>query len=287
MPALTHSLLVLSSLLAADPSPVADGAPLSAAIRDLLDAPPPAAALARSPSWESVDFRPVGGDCGCKPPDPCAGPWSGEIGAAFSLESGNNDLFDLHVDAKAAYTRGPSTWSGKVDYHYGEREGEETADHWHGELRYDHKFTALSYAFAQALFERDEISGQDYRIHGLAGYGRVLWQRKDMELKGEVGGGLVVEKYRGSPETVDPSAYAGLDFCKQWGDGSKLTAELDFLPNLGDWDLTGLTLDVDYSKPLAGKLSLTIGLRIEHILDPPGDRESTDVFFDVGLRWSF
>ncbi len=283
---LHHAVLGAISL---KPDAIQSHQPVLAAPSDLLrlttHTPPPAPARVERTGIATDAW--LTSDCGCEPKDPAACPWSGHAGLALSLAEGNTEKFDIFADVHVAYERGPSKVLGELDYKYGESRGERTADHWHGKLRYDHAINALSYAFVQTLFERDEVAEQDYRIHGLVGYGRKLYRTKVSELKAELGGGVVWERYSGRKETADPSAYLGLDYCHKWADGSALNAGIDYLPNLNNYDLTAVIFDARYTKPLSGKLDLVVGLRIEHTIDPPGAVEDTDLFLNVGIRVKF
>lgn len=286
---LRHEVL---GALVLGPQALASHPPAPAGPADLVllaEATAPAPVARDRPAARAAPDVWLVGSCGCEPTaaDPCASPWSGHAGLALGLAEGNTEKLDVFADAHVAYARGASKVLGEADYKYGESRGTRTADHWHGKVRYDHAIGPRSYAFAQALFERDELAGQEYRIHGLAGYGRKVWQTRRAELKAEVGAGAVWERYLARARTFSPSAYAGLDFCRRWEDGGELTASLDYLPNLEDHGLSSLILDARYTRPLSGTLDLVIGLRVEHTLEPPAGVEETDLFLNLGLRVKF
>jgi putative salt-induced outer membrane protein YdiY len=211
-------------------------------------------------------------------------PWTFEIGLGLSLAKGNSDHFDLHVDGLAAYERGTWALKNKAAFTYGESDGTRSAENWHTEHRVDKEFGGCNYFFAQVNFDRDELADLEYRFTGLGGVGRTLLEGPNGFLKAEVGGGAVYEKRLAMPSTTSPSLYVGVDAERTWADGSKLTVEYDFVPNLSDFDLSFMFWDVKYAKPLCAELDLTIRLRLDYVLEPPAPTESLDILLAVGLQ---
>jgi putative salt-induced outer membrane protein YdiY len=249
-----------------------EAADLREAIDAALVAPVPGARLVRD------DVHPVGGA------GEAQDPWTFELGVALSLTRGNSDKFDLLVDGKAVYETTRWIVKNEATFVYGTSEGDKTAEAWHTEHRVDRKFSERTYAFVEGHFDRDEPADLEYRITGLAGVGRVLGKGPRGSLKAEIGGGVAHEKRVGLPETTDPSAYFGIDYVYKWADGSRLTVEYDFIPNLSDFDLSRMTWDVKFGKPLCEEIDLQITLRVDYVFEPPAPVESWDVILGVGLR---
>ena len=272
------TILVLSSLLIAAAAARAEEAvDLRDAIDAALDVPADAPRLQRRDAPAS-DLYAIGGAGEPK------SPWRIEFGVALSLTSGNSEKFDLLVDGKAVYETPRWIVKNKATFVYGTSEGDKTAEAWHTTHRVDRKFSALTYAFVKGAFDRDEPAELEYRLTGLAGVGRVLGKGPRGSLKAEIGGGVTHEKREGLPETTDPSAYLGVDFEYEWPDGSRLTIEYDFVPNLSDFDLSVMTWDVNYGKPLCEEVDLQITLRIDYVFEPPAPVESWDIILGVGIR---
>ncbi len=220
-------------------------------------------------------------------PEPVEDPWSFEIGVASSSAGGNADHFDIKLDATAIYERDP--WLMKVGgtYVYGESDGKRSTETWHGLFRLDRKFGKCAYSFLQVHYDRNELADLQHRFATVAGVGTVLAESRYAELKGEVGAGFTHERRFGLSPMTDPSAYAGLEYVYEGPGKTTLRAKLDFLPNLSDFDLSLTTFDARLDVPLCAELSLSIGVRLDHVIDPPGDIESLDSLIDVGLRAKF
>jgi putative salt-induced outer membrane protein YdiY len=219
----------------------------------------------------------------CPPAESAEARWLHELGLTASVAEGNKDFWNLNVSGKVRYESPAYALEAGGRFVYAENRGDRTAETWRANVRGERNLTTRSYLFAEVTYDRDEVAGLDHRITGLLGYGTVLLKESDRKLKGEVGGGATFEQRVGRPESVDPSAYLGLDYEQTWADKSSLGIELDVLPNLGDIDLSVIRLDVDYTRPLSSCLNLTFSVLVEYVLDP-GDAEQLDLLLGVGLK---
>jgi len=215
---------------------------------------------------------------------PCATPagWQHKVGFTLNLAEGNDEYWNLNAEGSSRYEGLDFAIEVAARFVYAEQDGDRSAETWYGKLRGERKLDTRRYLFGQLTYDRDKPAGLDTRLTALVGYGVTLIDGGGHLLKGEIGGGGTYEQREGREERFDPSAYAGLDYERCWSDGSKLTAALDFVPNLGDFDLSVVRLDIDYVRPIAGCLSLDIGLLLEYVVDPP-DAEALDVLLGVGL----
>lgn len=221
----------------------------------------------------------------CAPEDPCK-PWDVELILGFSLAQGNSDLLNFTFDGRADYKQDLWRVGNLVQFVYGETSGVRSAENWRTKHRVDRTFagSGKTYAFAQLLFNRDELSGLEYRLTPTVGIGRTLLQGKRGFLQGEIGGGAVREKRLGLAATTAPSAYLGLDLERNWRDGKKIVLDYDFVANLDQIDLSFWTLDMKFFVPVCSWMDLTVGVRLDYVFEPPGGAESLDVLTVVGLN---
>ncbi len=253
-----------------------------ASIREILRTPaPPDLPVVIEAAEELPTVVPAGA------PAPIEDHWSFEIGLASSAAGGNSDHFDVKVDGTAVYERDP--WLMKIGgaYVYGESDGKRSTENWHGLFRLDRKLGECTYAFLQVHYDRNELADLQHRFATVGGVGTVLAESRYAILKGEIGAGFTHERRFGISPMTDPSGYAGLEYVYEGPGSTTLRAKLDFLPNLSDFDLSLTTFDARFDVPLCQELSLSLGLRLDHVIDPPGDIESLDTLFDVGLRAKF
>jgi hypothetical protein len=211
------------------------------------------------------------------------------LGAFLSIQEGNSDTLDVKLDGEIEHKPNPWGYRASLAYLYGEDDGDVSSDEWHGLARVERKIGARASVFAEVLYDRDELALLEYRFTGTIGLGYAFVEEPCLLFKGEVGAGGVLEKYEPREETFDPSAYLGLRFEKKWGEGgTRLFADLKFLPNLSDFDLSRTVLDSGYEMPLCSWLKAALGLRLEHQIDPPEPGvEDLDLLFTVGLKAVF
>lgn len=235
--------------------------------------------------------------CPPAPCDPCSdgsdackwkGPWSISLGLSFTQAGGNSDSVAFKVDFELTYDKTPWKWAATGFYAYAESGGAVDTNRFFIESEIDRDLSSCLYAFVKGSYDRDSSADLDYRIIGDVGLGMTLLRGSSYELRGEVGGGGTAERRSGQPETVDPSAYVGLDFEKEWAKAGRIVVDTDFLPNLNDFDLSLLRFDVKYELPLSKCLSLRLGVRLDYQLDPVDPAvESLDWLTSAGLSVSF
>lgn len=227
----------------------------------------------------------VGGTCDPLPLCGCPEPWKLKLGLALSLTQGNSDTFALVGDVLASRVFAPWTIKLGAAFVYQESEGDTTAERYAGLLRLERNLDARTYAFGQVLYDRDEPAGLEYRFTGTVGVGRVLHQTTESSLKGELGAGVVHEKRLGEDATTDPSAYLGLHYKREWADKRTFAADLDFTPNLGDFDLSVTRLALALGWPVSGGWKFAIGARFDYVIAPPDDRDELDVLLTAGVTY--
>ncbi len=220
-------------------------------------------------------------------PAPEKSPWTYALGLAFSMAQGNSDTFDLTTDGLAKLDQDPWQLSLKAVFAYGEKDGSRSTEALHVTVHAERKLSKRVYLFGNVDYSRDVPAGLVYRWTPVGGLGFVLLDKPGVTVKGEVGGGYAIEKRLGQGETADPAAYLGLDYAKTWKDGATLTMNAKFVPNLGDFDLSVVTWDMKFAKPLSGVIDLTVSLRVDYVFQPPAPAESTDILLAVGLRANF
>ena len=213
-------------------------------------------------------------------------PWSFEAGAAFSLSQGNSEILDLRLDALIQYERGPWALETGATYVYGETEGSKSAETVRAHARIEREISKQLYVFGSVIYDRDVFADLQHRWTTVGGLGLVIADNGRARLTAELGGGYTFERrFSTGTWTEDPSGYFGLDYeYEHPTTGQKLVLAYDFLPNFGDFDLSQMVFEARFDQPLCAELALSIGLRIDHVLEPPVGVEATDVLLTIGLR---
>ena len=227
----------------------------------------------------SPELWPIGGQG-----KPYKSPWTIKLGLAASMSRGNNDTVDVLIDGRVKYERNKVVASMKVAYVYGEADGATNAENWHAQARFERKLRGKGYLFGKYNFDQDRFADLDYRHTALAGWGYTIIDREKTKLSGELGGGMAWEQRVGLAPTANPSAYFGLDFETEWGDGNNFTLEYDFVPYLNDFDLSYMTWDAKFGTPVCQGVDITIGVRVNWVFEPPAPTKPVDLLMSVGIR---
>ena len=222
----------------------------------------------------------------CAPIDCCVSPFTLTLGLGVSFSEGNSDKFDIAFSGAFTYDRRP--WLARLSWlwAYGETDGTASTDTFHGDFRLERRIGSRWSTFGLVSFDDDKLAGLQYRWIGTLGVGYRFFEYKGTYLKGEIGGGLTVEKRRLLPETSDPSAYLGAEYFRAFRNGIDLTTRARYLPNLDDYDLSLLVVEAILAVPLTMNSSLAIRARVDHVIDAPAPAEDTDVILVVGLQVS-
>jgi len=271
-------------------APVSPASPVAAPVAhaDALD-------LGRPDALPALAALAGGADCcpppPCAPPAPacgCESPWKGKIFGSFAMTSGNTDTIAAAFGGEVTWTRDPWLVRLAADFIYSSDNGDTTAERYHGILHAERKLGGgRTYLFGQVTYDRDQPAGLDHRYIPTLGVGRTFVDNGTTEFKGEIGAGMTFEQRVGLSETSDPSGYLGAHYTHKWSDKRAFHANAEFFPNFNDFDLSVGRLGFLYEMPLAGKLSLTAGLRFDYVVNPPTGTEDLDIFFLIGFSASF
>ncbi len=269
-------------------APVAPAVSTTAPRADALD-------LGRPDASPALAALAGGADCcpppPCAPPAPpcgCESPWKGKIFGSFAMTSGNTDTVAAGFGGEVTWTRDPWALRLAADMIYSSDNGDTTAERYHAIFHAERKLGGgRTYLFGQVTWDRDEPSDLEYRYIPTLGIGRTFVDNGSDELKGEIGAGMTFEKRVGVAETSDPSGYVGVRYAHKWSDKRAFRVNAEFFPNFGDFDLSLGRLGLLYEMPLAGKFSITAGLRVDYVVSPPAGTDEIDMFFLIGFSASF
>ncbi|MHC4338945.1 MAG: DUF481 domain-containing protein [Planctomycetota bacterium] len=160
------------------------------------------------------------------------GPWevTGALGITYTDGVTDTTSISVGVDALGEWTQ----WKVTIRWlsTYTETEGTVAANEHILVTRGDYKLSDRASIFGSLLLEYDEIEGVEPRIQFVLGYDRRLVKKETFELLGNLGGGVLYEKYPAGGSTTDAIAQAGVDWTWQITKQLTYTQVLRFLPNL-------------------------------------------------------
>jgi putative salt-induced outer membrane protein YdiY len=233
-----------------------------------------------------------------KPPET----WHGAINVAFESARGNTYKNNASILANLNRRWDEDRVNIDFGYYYSEtgtsKDNRETSTHrWEVEGQHDHFWTEKFYSYENGRYERDDIAGIDFRLRlglGLGyqwldgyktGIGKVSFSQ-------ELGGAWVRVDY----EEKDPSAkdsfatlrYAHhLKYNPKWNEELEAFHNLEFLPQVDDWDNQLIKADVGFTTKIIMDFDLLAKIEWDYNSMPSVGRKSSDVRYIVGLGYKW
>lgn len=230
-------------------------------------------------------------------PPPKDGTWRGTAGAALSASGGNTRSQSLQIETELARET-PTDRLGlgaTLRYARGEVDGTETTTAQQASAfgQYDWNLGPRWYAFGRLALERDDIVALDLRTGASAGLGWKWLDTPTLRLRLSGGVGATDERYAVA-QTIDgrtatqfrrTTLLLALDAEQQIGEATSLTHRLSVEPAIGGDGGTRSQYRADAGVAINRTLSLSVGLRLDHLSQPPAGRRATDSSLFTGLNW--
>lgn len=230
-------------------------------------------------------------------PPPKDGQWRGNAGAALSASGGNTRSQSLQIETELARET-PADRLGlgaTLRYARGEVDGTETTTAQQASAfgQYDWNLGPRWYAFGRLALERDDIVALDLRSGLNAGLGWKWLDTPALRLRLSGGVGATDERYaeaqtingRTATQFRRTTMLAALDAEQQFGEATTLTHRLSVEPAIGGDGGTRSRYRGDVGMAINRTLSLSVGLRVDHLSQPPAGRRTTDSSLFTGLNW--
>jgi len=154
--------------------------------------------------------------------------------------------------------------------------------------RGDYKLSDRASIFGSLLLEYDEIEGVEPRIQFILGYDRKLVTKETFELLGNLGGGVLYEKYPVGGSTTDAIAQAGLDWTWKITKQLTYTQVLRFLPNISESGEYRVISESVFTTPISEMLDLRLTILDQYNSDPlPGvEKNDLKVVLAIAIRFT-
>ncbi len=217
-----------------------------------------------------------------------ASPWKGKAEAGWVKTSGNTDTTTAagKVEVEADYA--PNRYFGKASALYGTTDGEETANRWYAEFRYERLLADRLFVFAVADYRKDKFAGYDARVTAGPGVGYDVVKSARLTFK-TLGSVLYThDNFVNDPETdAYVSGKAAGDLAWQMTDTVTFGQYADLVMSFEDTDRYFVTSDTRLEVQLAQALSLALSYGVAYQNDPPAGAEKTDTVFLTSLVVGF
>ena len=235
--------------------------------------------------------------------NPAVETWHGSINVAYQASRGNTYQNSATVLANVNRRWEKDRVNGNFGYYYSETgttrdNKEKSTDRWELEGQHDHFWSALFYSYENAKFEQDDIAGLDYRLRLGAGAGLQWLDARNFDTTGkwsfnqEVGAAWIKNSYVDQDPSADDS-YATLRYAHhlkyhpKWNPGIEGFHNLEYLPQVDDWENYLMRADVGFSTKIVMNFDLLCKIEWDYNSMPSQGRKSSDIRYIVGLGYKW
>lgn len=230
-------------------------------------------------AWEKVSA--------VNPPPVQPSRWQGNVAVGAGLQTGNTDRISANVGVDFMRKALRDRYSLRFLYNYAEDDDEVIARNIFGALKYDYFFTKAFYGFLAMELLSDEFKDLNLRTIVGPGVGYQLWDDEIKSLLFEAGLSFFSEDL---DEGSDDQWITGrLASQIRWKIFDKIvfTDYLLVYPSLEDIGAFKLRNEAGISSAIGTGWSLKLSNILEHDSDPPMDIEKNDMYWVLGLQYSF
>ena len=251
--------------------------------QDVL-APPPQV----TPAVPGLELRPAPALVAEPPPPPPPKLWSGGAEMGFSGAAGNSENFAFRLGGDAKRETPDAIFKINGLYRYGTARGVRNENRAFTLARNEWLFGASPWSlFADGSLEWDEFRAFDLRVASHAGLGYRFLKTDTTLLKGRAGAGFSRE-IGGPSNRFVPELVFGFDFEHKFSDRQKITATVDYYPDLGNFADYRLEARAAYELLVDPKHNLTLKLGLLDRYDStPEGRKPNDIEYFGALLWKF
>ena len=213
-------------------------------------------------------------------------PWKIRVELSHVRTSGNTDTETLSGKLEAKKEGEIHRYILKGNALHAEDEGEETANKWLLDGRWERVLREDLFGFLTASYLRDKFSGYDYRANGGLGLGYDLIKTKQHHVKGLISTLYSQDKFseagRGSESYI--SGKAAIYYAWQISESVRFKENADYLVSFEDTDTYFINSETALEVEVNRIISLGLSYSIAYQHRPPSpDFERTDTLFLASL----
>ena len=213
-------------------------------------------------------------------------PWESSVAAGVALTRGNSDTTLLTTKIGTHKKKLDNEYIFGADAAYGENDGTQNQDSLHGMAQYNHLFSPLTYAFANAEALHDGIQDLKYRVTLSPGAGYYFVKTKATSLVGEAGPGMVSED-RGDVTDTYLSLRLAEHFDQKLNATARLWEKAEIIPEVNNFDNYVVNAEIGVETALTKKLSLQVTFDESYVNQPAAGRAKNDVKLVSGIVYKF
>ena len=214
--------------------------------------------------------------------------WSGGVELGLNGANGNSEIFKVRFAGDGKRETEATVLSFDWLYNYATANGEESENRaiLNGKQELLFADSPWSWFFTEQVIY-DEFKAYDIRLALHTGLGYQWLKTKRTSLKTRVGAGGSWE-FGGPNNDFMPEAVLGLDFEHKLTKRQKITAVLDFFPDLADFGEYRAQAKIDWEMLIDPDWNLTLKLGVLDIYDStPEGANPNDVQYYATILWRF
>lgn len=215
--------------------------------------------------------------------------WTGGAALFTSVTRGNAEVFDLSLELQAA-----KQWThDRIELNAfavrGVAEGETNKDAQRARGLWRHFYSDDFYSYASLEIGRDSIQEVSLRLLANIGAGYVVWKESDDEMFAVEGGiGYRHESFEGDDEgRNDATGRVALIYKDIFFERGKYDQIVEVIVPFNEPGALLGRFEAGFTLPIAESWNLRNSLRLSYRGDTPDDTKALDVYFGVGLEYTF
>ncbi len=235
--------------------------------------------------------------------DPAVETWHGSVNFTWESDRGNTYKNSATVLANVNRRWEEDRFTANFAYNYSEtgtskRDRETSERNWEIDGQHDHFWLPKAYTYESAKYEQDDIAGIDYRLRLGVGAGYQWLEKSKFDTFGTVSfnqeAGLAWVKTDFHVEDPDAeSSYASFRYAHhftylpKWYEGVEVFHNLEYLPQIDDWENYLIEADVGISTKIFGNFDLLAKIEWDYNSRPSVGNKSSDFKYIVGLGYKW
>jgi len=212
--------------------------------------------------------------------------WVNTAAAGLTLTRGNSDVVLFTAKVTTQKKEPKNEYLLEADAAYGENNGVNNADSYHGSAQHNHLFTERFYGFANADGIHDGIQDIKYRFSLNPGVGYYFIKDKMTALVGEIGPGIVTEELSDTGTTYADVRFAE-HFDQKISPTSKVWEKAELISQVNQPDNYYVNAEIGIETAITKKISLQLTLDDDYVNVPASGREPNDVKLVSGIAYKF
>jgi putative salt-induced outer membrane protein YdiY/preprotein translocase subunit YajC len=221
-------------------------------------------------------------------PSPVIQPkWKGNVTVGANMQSGNTKHINASISAEAVRKTEQDRFSIRFLHNYAEEEDEVTIRNTYGALKYDYFFIKSLYGYLGVELLNDTFRDLNLRTVVGPGIGYQIWDDQIKSLLFEIGVSYFSEDRKESEDNNWITGRLGSNFSYQIIESIVFSDQVIVYPGLEDIGEYQLRNEASLTSSLGAKWALKLTNILEHDSNPPEGVKKSDLYWILGLQYTF